>query len=101
MPCLLLSSSTDYIGTRAHFKNKLRDSWIRFDQTFQGLGLGTLFPARESLVSEIPAGEGKSLNLYLQCKQTTFLCCRGFGSIPLPLQDLLGKNLYATQTGKG
>jgi len=39
------------------------------DQTFQGLGLGTLFPARESLVSDIPAGEGKLLNLYLQCGQ--------------------------------
>jgi len=37
------------------------------DQTFLGLGLGKLFPARESLVSDILAGDGKSLNLYLQC----------------------------------
>jgi len=36
------------------------------DQTFQGLGLGKLFPARERLVSDIPAGAGKSFNLYLQ-----------------------------------
>jgi len=48
-------------------KKILRDSWIIFDQTFLGLGLGTLFPARESLISEIPAGDGNPLNLYLQC----------------------------------
>jgi len=36
---------------------KLRDSWICFDQTSLGLGLGKLFPARESLVSDIPAGD--------------------------------------------
>jgi len=29
--------------------------------------LGTLFPTRESLISDIPAGEGKYLYLYLQC----------------------------------
>jgi len=29
--------------------------------------MGTLFPARESLVSDILAGDRKSLNLYLQC----------------------------------
>jgi len=50
-----------------HCKKILRDSWIIFDQTFQGLGLGTLFPAWESLVSDIPAEDGKLLNLYLQC----------------------------------
>jgi hypothetical protein len=26
-----------------------------------------LFPARESLVSDIPAGDGKNNNLFLQC----------------------------------
>ena len=52
---------------QVHCKKKLRYSWIFCDQTFQGLGLGTLFPAGESLVSDIPAGDGKSLNLYLQC----------------------------------
>jgi len=44
---------------------KLQDSWIFCDPIFQGLGLVTLFRARESLVSDIPAGDGKSLNLYL------------------------------------
>jgi len=29
-----------------------------FDQTFLGLGLGKLFLTRESLVSDIPAGDG-------------------------------------------
>jgi len=38
-------------------KKNLRDSWISFDQIFLGLGLGKLFPARESLVSDIPAGD--------------------------------------------
>jgi len=31
-----------------------------FDQTFLGLELGKLFPARESLVSDIPAGDGNN-----------------------------------------
>jgi len=35
-----------------------------FYQIFLGLGLGKLFPTRESLVSDIPAGDKKSLNLY-------------------------------------
>jgi len=35
-----------------------------FDQTFLGLGLGKLFPDRESLVSDIPAGDGKTANRY-------------------------------------
>jgi hypothetical protein len=29
--------------------------------------LTKLFPARESLVSDIPAGDGKTANLFLQC----------------------------------
>jgi len=45
----------------------LRDSWICFDQTFLGRGMGILFPARESLVKDIPAGDGNPPNLYLQC----------------------------------
>jgi len=48
-------------------KKNLRDSWIFVDQTFLGLGLGTLFPARESLVSDIPAGDGNIAKLFLQC----------------------------------
>jgi len=43
-----------------HCKNRLRDSWICFDQTLLGLGLGKLFPALESLVSVIPAGDGNT-----------------------------------------
>jgi len=38
-----------------------------FDQTFLGLRLGNLVPARENLVSDILAGDRKSINLYLQC----------------------------------
>jgi len=41
-----------------HCKKYLRDSRIFFYQTFLGLGLGKLFPARESLASDIPAGDG-------------------------------------------
>ena len=44
---------------RLHCKTKLRDSWIFMDQTFLGLGLGKLFPAREILVSDITAGDGR------------------------------------------
>jgi len=52
-----------------HTVNKnIRDSWICFDKTFLGLELGKLFPARESLVSDIPAGDGNPLILFLQCK---------------------------------
>jgi len=43
-------------------KKKLRDSWICFYQTFLGLELGTLFPARESLVSDIPARDRNIAN---------------------------------------
>jgi len=48
-------------------KKRLRDSWIFFYQTFLALELGILFLARESLVSNIPAGDQKSQNLFLQC----------------------------------
>jgi len=46
---------------------KLRYSWIFVDQTFLRLGLGKLFPAKESLVSDIPAGDGNVVSLFLQC----------------------------------
>ncbi len=36
-------------------------------QTFPGGEWFLLFPARESLVSDIPAGDGKIVNLFLQC----------------------------------
>jgi len=45
-------------------KKNLRDSWIFLDQTFLGLELGTLFPVRESLVSDIPAGDGNIAKLF-------------------------------------
>jgi hypothetical protein len=50
-----------------HCKKLLRDSWIYFDQNFLGQELGRLFPARESLVSVIPAGDGNPRNHFLQC----------------------------------
>jgi len=37
------------------------------------MGLGKLFPARESLVSDIPAGDGNTLNLVLQCTEAGFV----------------------------
>jgi len=43
-----------------HCKRNLRDSWSCVDQTSLGLGLGKLFPARESLVSDLPAGDGNT-----------------------------------------
>jgi len=36
-----------------------------FKQTFLGLELGTLFPARESLISDIPAGDGNITKLFV------------------------------------
>jgi len=53
--------------TLVHCKKDLRDFWIFFDQTFLGLELGSLFPARESLVGDIPAGDGNIAKLVLQC----------------------------------
>jgi len=47
-----------------HCKQKLRDSWIFFDQTFLGLGLGKLFPDRKSLVSDIPSGDRNIADLF-------------------------------------
>jgi len=52
-----------------HCRKNLRDSWICFDQTFLGLGLGKLFPARESLVSEILAGDGSTANPFFTVYQ--------------------------------
>jgi len=65
MPCLGYISYTQ--SPWYSVKKNLRDSWICFDQTFLGLGLSKLFPARENLVSDIPAGDGTPLNLFLQC----------------------------------
>jgi hypothetical protein len=38
------------------------------NQTKPGRAIINLFPARESLVGDIPAGDGKIANLFLQCK---------------------------------
>jgi hypothetical protein len=54
-------------------KNLQRDFWIIFDQIYQELGLGTLFPARGSLISDIPAGVRKSLKLFFFFLQCIFL----------------------------
>jgi hypothetical protein len=35
-------------------------------------GIIKIVPARESLVSDIPAGDGKTANLFLQCKALFF-----------------------------
>jgi len=37
------------------------------NQTLLGLGMGKLFPARESLVSDISAGDGNIAKPFLQC----------------------------------
>jgi len=55
------------IGVFLRCKIKLWNSWIFSDQTFLGLGLVKLFPDSESLLSDIPAGDGNLLNLFLQC----------------------------------
>jgi hypothetical protein len=39
------------------------------DVTDQTLPEMKLFPARESLFSDIPAGDGKTANLFLQCRR--------------------------------
>jgi len=74
-PCLLSA----YSGYDCTVLKKLTRFLDSFDQTFLGLGLGKLFPARESLVSDIPAGDGKSLGLYLQC--VSFLICGPISNI--------------------
>jgi len=54
-------------GCTVHGKKHVRNSWIRFDQTSLGLGPGKLFPAMESLVSDIPVGDGNTAKPFLQC----------------------------------
>jgi len=46
----------------------VRNFWICLDQTFQGLGMGKLFPVRESLESDIPAGDRNTAKPLLQCR---------------------------------
>jgi len=45
------------ISASIHCKKIYEIPGFFFDQTFLGLEQGTLFPARESLVSDIPAGD--------------------------------------------
>ena len=63
-----MSKNKKRIYTSIHCKENLPDSWICYDQTLLGLGFGRLFPARESLVSDILAGDGNLINLFLQCR---------------------------------
>jgi len=63
MPIIFLCC-TSALYTHCKKKKSSRDSWICFDQTFLGLELGKLFPVRESLVSDILAGDGNPLNLF-------------------------------------
>jgi len=53
-----------------HLEKKLSNSWICFDQTFLELGLGKLFPARQSLVNDIPAVDRNTAKPFLQCRKT-------------------------------
>ncbi len=57
-----------------HCKKKVSDfpapSWDVTKQTLPGRKyIVKFFPARESLVSDIPAGDGKIANLFLQCRE--------------------------------
>jgi len=52
-----LSIEIRFFHIRCTVKKKLGYSWICFDQTFLGPGLGKLFPVRDSLVSDILAGK--------------------------------------------
>jgi len=74
-----------------------------FDQTFQGLGLGKLFPARESLVSDILAGDGKSLN-FLFTVSKDHVCFFKFTHVWSLAKKGGGAHLYMlyifTMTGK-
>jgi hypothetical protein len=45
----------------------LRPLWLFYPQVF-GSGIIKFFPARESLVCDISAGDGKTANLILQCR---------------------------------
>ncbi len=42
-------------------------SWDVTDQTLSGREKTKLFPPRKSLISDIPAGDGKTANSFLQC----------------------------------
>jgi hypothetical protein len=48
----------------SHFPVPSRDVT---DQTLSGREKTKLFPPRKSLVSDIPAGDGKTANSFLQC----------------------------------
>ena len=48
-------------------------------------GIITFFPARESLVSDIPAGDGKIDNLFLQCRIDSSFIFQVTGVIVLTL----------------
>jgi len=66
MFCIIVSFSSEILGEGSSTTTTkiFRDSWIFLDHTFLGLELGTLFPARESLVSDNPAGDGNIAKLF-------------------------------------
>ncbi len=59
------------------------------DVTYQTLPGRELFLTRESLVSDIPAGEGKTANLFLQCTRRPSLHIVSFKDI-----NVLKKDIY-------
>jgi hypothetical protein len=65
---LLLSRHVYTVQKVVLFPVHSRDVRCHYDKTLPG----QLFSARESLVSDIPAGDGKNENLFLQCRRSTF-----------------------------
>ena len=57
-------------------------------QTFLGLVLGKLFPARESLVSDIPAGDGNTAKPFLQSTNEKYLTLELYEVLCTPVQSL-------------
>ena len=54
--------------------------------------MGKLFPARESLISDIPAGDGKMANLFLQCGDNITLI-----NIKVPqVKVTISRDIFAT-----
>jgi len=64
-------------------KKFLRDSWNFFDQTFLGLGLGTSFPTKETLVNDIPAEDGIIAKLFFTVSSPKLNITWGQSSVEL------------------
>jgi hypothetical protein len=61
------------------------------------LSLGELFPAWESLISDIPAGEGKTANLFLQYNQPSIKLQRSvdFDQQPKQLHESISLIIFS------